>query len=82
MKIFNYKDWWGWVYYIVLIYCVVGLIYTSSTWVRWKWGYYSLDALPYYLILFCLGIMNQIILNHRILQRIKLMEDRLKEIEG
>lgn len=68
-KYFNYKDWWNWVFWIILIACLIG--YGSvSDWERWKWGYYSLDSIPYIIILILLGVWENIIYRMRLSKRL------------
>ena len=71
----KYKDWWFWTFWISFIYCIWGFINTLDTYQRWKWGYYSLDAIPYVIILFILSYINTII-------RLSRIDNRIKEIEG
>ena len=71
----KYKDWWFWTFWISFIYCIWGVINTLDTYQRWKWGYYSLDAIPYVIILFILSYINTII-------RLSRIDNRIKEIEG
>lgn len=79
IEYFDYKDWWNWVFYGILTYAVIGLIYTIPTWVRWKWGYFSIDSIAYIIILGLLGYVNQLILNERILKRLRRLENGSKK---
>jgi len=75
--IFNYKDWWGWIFWVNLLYCAFGIL-TVSDWTRWKWGYYSLDSIPYLIWLCLLGYFNFVIMFHRIYKRIDKLEGETK----
>jgi hypothetical protein len=76
MRFINLKDWFTWIFYPILIYCIIGYI-TVNDWVRWKWGYYSLDAIPYVLIIILLGIFENIIERTRMSKRIDELETKL-----
>jgi hypothetical protein len=76
--IFNYKDWWEWVFYSIFIYCVILIITNLNTLVRWKWGYYSLDLIPPFLLLIILGLVNHFIRHKRYE---KYVEERFEDLK-
>lgn len=78
MKLFNYKDWWNWVYWIFLIWIVSDIIMNLNTLQRWKWGYWSIDLIPATIMLFILFVANTTISNIRLSRRISKLEEVLK----
>lgn len=66
--------WWGF-----FAFCVYGLISTSITgeWVKWKWGYYNIDHIPYVLILFFLMLVQDIHAKNKIRDRLDKLEAKI-----
>ena len=65
MKFFNPKDWWDWVSWGGIIYIIIGGILTIGTWEQWKWGYFSIDIIPYLMILYLLWEVEKYIKRER-----------------
>ncbi len=72
-----YKDWLNWFTYIVIAIVVCDFIRYYDTLVRWKWGYYSIDLIPSYLILIMAWSIYDYVLNGR---RWKWINQQLNEL--
>ena len=67
---------WDILYYAFFISCIYGFITTADTWVRWKWGYYSIDALPYFIILILIAYIDRFVWMCRLSKRISILEEK------
>lgn len=76
------KDWWFWVYWIVLLYCVVDIVSNLDTLVRWKWGYWSIDMIPAVIVILLLSYFNIIIWNTRRDKQIEKIEKDIIKLVG
>ena len=69
------ENWWNIVFWLVFIICIFDLIGTIPTWERWKWGYYSIDSIPSFVIIIVLYFVN----NHMWLSNISKRLDKLEK---
>jgi len=70
---------WTWIYWLIYVGCIINIIYTIPTWIRWKWGYFSIDVIPPILIILILYMINQILWIRRLDRE---LQELKKEIEG
>ncbi len=75
---FNYRDWWGWVFWSVFIIIGISIVSNIHTLERWKWGYWSIDLIPATVMLFVLFVCNTTILLVRMNKRIYDLEEEAK----
>ena len=66
---------WNMLWWIVFAGAVICLLFTIPTWERWKWGYFSIDAIPYFLILLFLYFINNF-------RWIKGLQTRISKLEA
>jgi len=53
------KYWWNYTYWLIFISNVLTHIpYFFNGWVRWKWGYYNIDLIPFVLVILILAWIN------------------------
>lgn len=67
---------WDILYWVFFVSCIYGFIKTADTWVRWKWGYYSIDALPYFVILFVISYIDRFMWMRELTKRISALEKK------
>lgn len=78
---FNYRDWWSWVFWFFFIIATIDLISALPTLERWKWGYWSIDLIPGLIIILFLYLVNQFVWSSRTSQRIRELEQKIKELK-
>ncbi len=76
---FNYKDWWSYVFWAILLVCLSDFIRNLDTLVRWKWGYWSIDLIPSVIVLLILWFANEKIISDR---RWKWTKKQLNDVSG
>lgn len=78
-KYFNYKDWWTWTSWIILLYIIIDGIFYLDTLQRWKWGYWSIDLIPHLAVLVLLWMLAIMIILNRQGKLIREIENLLNE---
>lgn len=72
---------WEFFSWSILLLSVINLIMNWDTWVRWKWGWFSIDAIPPILTILFLYFVNQNLWISRInkeLQELKIKQNEEK----
>ena len=73
---FNYKDWWGWTFWIVLIFIVSDIVNNIDTLQRWKWGYWSIDLIPTTIVLVLWFLIFEMVRLNRVSIRLSGLEKK------
>jgi len=66
------RYWWNYTFWIIIFSnIIISIPYFFNGWVRWKWGYYNIDLIPFFIIILILYEINKQIRLSRIEKKLE-----------